>query len=83
MGEREQNRATVEHMAAAIKQHEAQRGHHLTSGEAQSRAAEAARSTDRKASEGALRNKRRRAPKPAPDVGRARGRIFVDYGKKG
>lgn len=60
MGERESNRAIVEHMAGAIKEHEARAGRPITAIEAQRRAAENARLTDRKRDEGGLRNKRKR-----------------------
>ena len=83
-GERGRNRASVEHMAAAIKQHESRRGNHITAGEAQARAASAARTTDNKASAGALRNKRRREPKRLIDMRQDRpksGRVIVDIGR--
>jgi len=84
MGERERNRASVEAMASAIKQHNEQRGVRMTSGEAKEQAASAARDTDNKREAGALRNKRRRAPKPPPEApGKPSGRIFIDLSKKG
>jgi len=83
MGENGRYRENVEKMAAEIKKHQERAGKPVTSVAAKDQAAAVARDTDNKRDAGALRNKRHRAPKAAPDTGTATGRIFVDLGKKG
>ena len=84
MGEREINRNTVEHMAGALKEHEAQRGNYLTADQAREQAADVARETDAKKEAGAMRNKRKRKAEPVIERRIAKpGRVFVDFGRKG